>query len=159
MGPPFASPFQPAPESSSAPDRQPAEHVTVLLVEDNSTDVLVIREVLERCGLKFVLQVAPTGQDALPYLEGRVGERPTLVLLDLNVPKITGIELLEIIRSNHSCERIPVIIITSSHAESDRAAAQRLGANAYFRKPADLDAYQELAELVKGVTRAAQELE
>jgi CheY-like chemotaxis protein len=127
-------------------------------VEDNSTDVLVILEVLEQSALNFRVDVARNGLDALVYLEraARDGSapHPSLVLLDLNVPKITGIELLQMMRTNSYCGGVPVIIITSSRADSDRAAAQRLGANAYFQKPVDLDAYQQLAEIVKGITEA-----
>jgi two-component system, chemotaxis family, response regulator Rcp1 len=124
-------------------------------VEDNSTDLFVIRQVLLGCGSNFHVEVARNGQDALSHLEdlARPGpaSAPALVLLDLNVPKITGIELLQFIRANAYFGELPVIIVTSSNAESDRTAAERLGANGYFHKPADLDAYQELAGLVKNV--------
>lgn len=76
---------------------------------------------------------------------------PALVLLDLNLPKVTGIEVLRALRSSSRCSRIPVIVVTSSAAETDRYAAQQLGAEGYFQKPTELTAYMELAELIKRV--------
>ncbi len=136
------------------PQSQPAVHPTVLLVEDNSTDLFVIREVLDGCGLNFRVEVARNGQDALAYLEQVACSPvvcPVLVLLDLNVPKVTGIELLQTIRTNSCFGHLPVIVVTSSNADSDRTAAERLGADGYFHKPADLAAYQELAKLIRSV--------
>ena len=125
------------------------------MVEDNPTDVFVIRQILLGCGLNLRVEVARNGQEALVYLEGLSGSRPAmataLVLLDLNVPKVTGIELLQFIRTKSCLRQMPVIVVTSSNAESDRTAAERLGADGYFPKPADLNAYQRLAALVRDV--------
>ena len=129
----------------------------MLLVEDNPTDVFVIKELVEGCGLNLRLHVAGDGQDALSYLQEVAGDEsspcPALVLLDLNVPKVPGIELLRRIRCGPRCHRTPVIVVTSSCAEGDRAAAERLGAEAYFQKPDDLAAYTELAQLIKRTLR------
>jgi len=138
---------QSSPDSRTNP-RPP----TVLLVEDNEMDVFVIREVLDRCGLSFGLQVAVDGQDALQYLHSLAEDEkspcPALVLLDLNLPKVSGIEVLMQLRSASQCDRTRVIVISSSDSESDREAAERLGADAYFRKPAALTAYMELAHVI-----------
>jgi CheY-like chemotaxis protein len=128
----------------------------VLLVEDNPTDVFVVREVLKRSGLNVRLRVASNGQEALSYLQEPCaaddrGSCPSLVLLDLNLPKVPGIEVLKNLRAGSRCECIPVIILTSSAAEADRNAAQRLGAEAYFQKPDDLNEYDALARIVKHV--------
>ncbi len=124
----------------------------MLLVEDNPTDVFVIAEVLEKCGPSLRLHVASDGQDALNYLQqvarDESTECPALVLLDLNVPKVPGVEVLRQLRSGSRCRRTPVIVVTSSTADGDRAAAQSLGAEAYFPKPNDLAAYAELGQLV-----------
>jgi two-component system response regulator len=107
---------------------------------------------LQECGLDLDLHVASDGQDALQYLEAVAGDDsapcPALVLLDLNLPKVGGTEVLSRLRSG-PCKRTPVIIVTSSGATADRAVAQRLGADAYFEKPADLRSYKELANLVR----------
>jgi CheY-like chemotaxis protein len=128
---------------------------TVLLVEDNATDIFIIREVFERSGLNLRLRISRDGREALQYLqdleEDQSSTCPVLVLMDLNVPKVEGIEVLRQLRHGSRCKRTPVIVVTSSSAERDRAAAQRLGAEAYFQKPTDLTAYMELAQLIKSV--------
>lgn len=133
----------------------------MLLVEDNSTDVFVISEAIEASGLDLDLRVASDGQDALRYLQNLTRSEetpcPALVLLDLNLPKVSGIEVLRHLRNNSRCERTPVIVITSSMVEADRAAVERLGAEGYFHKPRSLEAYMELARLMNQVLRAAGE--
>jgi CheY-like chemotaxis protein len=134
----------------------------VLLVEDNPTDVFVIKEAIERSGLDLNLRVARNGQEALHYLQDLArAEKPScpaLVLLDLNLPKVGGIEVLRKLRSSSPCSRTPVIVVTSSTAEADRAAVRRLGAEAYFQKPTSLAAYMELGEVVKRILRSAREV-
>jgi CheY-like chemotaxis protein len=133
----------------------------VLLVEDNPTDVFVIKEALERSGLDLNLRVASNGEEALRYLQGLAGSEkpscPALVLLDLNLPKVGGIEVLRHLRGNSPCSSTPVIVVTSSTAETDRTAVRRLGAEAYFEKPTSLAAYMELGEVVKRILRAAED--
>lgn len=125
-----------------------------MLIEDNPTDVFVIREVLKESGLRVQLQTADNGQEALLLLEETDDEEfrcPTLVLLDLNLPRISGLEVLRRLRSGERCRETPVIVVTSSSAEEDRLATQRLGINAYFEKPANLASYRELAEVIRKV--------
>ena len=105
-----------------------------MLVDDNPTDVFVIREVIEECGLNLRLRTASDGQDALRYLQDAAGGNcPALILLDLNLPKIPGVEILRQLRYDSPCNKTPVIVVTSSTAESDRTAVERLGAQAYFQ--------------------------
>jgi CheY-like chemotaxis protein len=128
----------------------------VLLVEDNPTDAFVIKEAIEKSGLNLKLRIARDGREALLYLqdlERSENPCPALVLLDLNLPNVAGIEVLRHLRSNSPCSRTPVIVVTSSIHEADRAAVQRLGAEAYFHKPTSLSAYMELAQVVKRVLR------
>jgi CheY-like chemotaxis protein len=129
----------------------------VLLVEDNPTDVFVIKEAIKRSGLDLNLHIATNGEEALLYLRDLARSEkpscPALVLLDLNLPKVGGIEVLHHLRSSSPCSRTPVIVVTSSTAEADRAAVRRLGAEAYFEKPTSLTAYMELAEIVKRILR------
>ncbi len=129
--------------------------VTILLVEDNEADIFVIREVLGKCGFAFDLHSARDGEDALLYLKQIAGNGnrscPDLLLLDLNVPKIPGIEVLRQLRGSLDCRRTPVVIVTSSDSEIDRRAVEALGVEAYFRKPSDLTAYLDLASVIKKV--------
>jgi chemotaxis family two-component system response regulator Rcp1 len=141
----------------------------VLLVEDNPTDVYVIKHVLQSCGLDLDLRIACDGQEALLYLGelAKSGELATseelatsktssglaLVLLDLNTPKVEGIEVLRHLRSSSLFARTPVIIVTSSTAAVDRAAVEHLKAEAYFQKPRTLAAYMHLGALVKQFLR------
>ncbi len=126
----------------------------MLIVEDNGTDVFVIKRVLQECGLDQDVRVATDGQQALLYLrslaEDPAAPTPALVLLDLNVPKVSGIEVLRELRAGR-WRRTPVIVVTSSVSERDRRAAQALGAEAYFQKPDDLTAYMELADVIKDI--------
>ena len=129
----------------------------MLLVEDNPTDVYVIKHVLQSCGLDLDLQIAHDGQEALHYL-GEAAKSETssclaLVLLDLNTPKVEGIEVLRHLRSSPLFARTPVIIVTSSTAAVDRAAVEHLKAEAYFQKPRTLAAYMHLGALVKQFLR------
>jgi len=141
--------------SRPEPQNSASARSIVLLVEDNPTDILVISEVLKGCGLHSSLRIARDGQTAVKYLRDVMADNaapcPMLVLLDLNIPKISGIEVLRELRAGSRCNRTPVIIVTSSSAETDRAAARELGADAYFRKPVDLAAYMELANLIRAV--------
>ena len=128
---------------------------TVLLVEDNPTDVFVIKEVMKRTGLNVRLHVLNNGEEAMRYLDEHAGTEspdcPALIILDLNLPRLTGVEILRRLRTAEPCDRTPVIIVTSSTAERDRNAVQQLGAEGYFQKPNDLSAYIELGKLVKRV--------
>ncbi len=123
-----------------------------MLVEDNETDVFVIKEVLEHCDLNCRLHVARDGQEALLYLkdaaEGEKSACPDLILLDLNLPKVSGIEVLKHLRASSRCARTPVIIVSSSQSRADRDAVQKVGMEAYFRKPTDLVSYLELVHVI-----------
>jgi CheY-like chemotaxis protein len=133
------------------------ESSPVLLVEDNPTDVYVIRRILEESHLNLRIDIVRDGQEALRYFDNLARDEsspcPAVVLLDLNIPKVDGFEVLRKIRSTSRCVRTPVIIVTSSNAQEDRNTAEQLKADAYFKKPADLRAYMELGRLVRGLLR------
>lgn len=156
---PSASQFRPDPRQDQAKRSQPAKSDvrTVLLVEDNPTDVFVVKEVLAGSGLKLELHVEKDGREAIRYLDEMNQDQsqqvPALVLLDLNVPKVSGIEVLRQLRQSSRAKETPVIVVTSSSADVDRLAVEQLGANAYFLKPASLSAYLELTKLVKSILK------
>ena len=112
-------------------------------------------------GLNLQLRIATNGQEALRYLQDLAASRkpscPALVLLDLNLPKVDGFAVLRHIRTNSPCTRTPVVVVSSSTAESDREAVRRLGADEYFQKPTDLSAYMQLTEVVRRILGPAEE--
>jgi CheY-like chemotaxis protein len=117
--------------------------VTILLVEDNPDD-----EALTKLALNFgtpaTLEVARDGQEALDYLFNDANDVPRLVLLDLDLPGVGGLELLRRIREHERTSLTPVVILTASNAPDDVAAGYRHGANSYVRKPVDFDQFAEL---------------
>jgi CheY-like chemotaxis protein len=125
----------------------------ILLVEDNAPDVYLVNEVLRHCGFDYQLHVSADGAQALAFLENLETDTGcpdvALILLDLNLPKIPGIQVLERIRQSRRCEAVPVVILTSSDSPADLAAIHRLSATAYFRKPADVAAYMQLTEVIQ----------
>jgi CheY-like chemotaxis protein len=129
----------------TAADLMP-DRVTILLVEDNPDDAALTKLALR--GLAANLEVARDGEEALDYLFSDVHDLPRLVLLDLRLPTIDGLEVVRRIRENERTCLIPVVILTSSSAPSDVATGYRSGANSYVRKPVDFDRFAELIHQV-----------
>jgi two-component system response regulator len=122
-----------------------AEPIEILLVEDSPSDVDLTREALEDTKVHNNLSVVGDGVEALAFLR-REGEfvnapHPDLILLDLNLPKKGGREVLSEIKSDPILRRIPVVVLTTSEAEQDIIESYNLHANCYVRKPVDLDAF------------------
>lgn len=125
---------------------------TILLVEDNPQDEMLILRALRKVNLANDVQVVRDGQQALDYLfrEGEFGARggsdlPTVVLLDINLPRVSGLDVLSRLRANESTRLLPVVILTSSDEERDRLRSYESGANSFVRKPLD---FAEFAETV-----------
>ncbi len=121
--------------------------IDILLVEDDPGDELITREAFEHNKLKNNLHVAHDGEEGLNFLYRRDGfedaPRPELILLDLNLPKYDGRQLLEKIKSDPDLARIPVVVLTTSSAEVDILRSYNLHANAYVTKPVDLDQFMK----------------
>ena len=122
-----------------------ARQIEVLLVEDDPGDVLMTREAFEDHKVQNQLHVVNDGVEAMAFLR-REGEhadapRPDLVLLDLNLPRRNGREVLLDVKSDPELRRIPIVILTTSEAEEDVIAAYDLHANAYVRKPVDFEQF------------------
>ena len=119
--------------------------VDILLVEDNPGDVRLTREALKESKVLNTLAVAVDGVEALAYLrrKGRfaAAARPDLILLDLNLPRMNGRELLAVIKADAELRRIPVVILTTSAAEQDILNTYDLHANCYITKPVDLEQF------------------
>jgi CheY-like chemotaxis protein len=126
---------------------------TILLVEDNPSDIELTKRALGKSHIANELVVAEDGQEALDYLFGErayagrdVTQLPALVLLDLKLPKVDGLEVLQQIRANQQTRRLPVVVLTCSKEEQDLAASYDLGVNSYIRKPID---FAQLAQAIQ----------
>jgi two-component system, chemotaxis family, response regulator Rcp1 len=143
-------PFDKEPDAEE-PDKQPVR-ISVLLVEDNPSDIHVISKALRASGISFDLEVASDGEQALSRLSKSVvsGNRqaPAIILLDWNLPRVSGSDVLAYVRRNETLRNIPVVVVTSTNSTADLKEMSKLGANAHFRKPTDLDAYLELKTIV-----------
>jgi CheY-like chemotaxis protein len=124
----------------------------ILMVEDDPKDVELSLEALEDYNLANEVVVARDGEEALDYLfcrgkfENRSSENPAVLLLDLKLPKVDGLEVLQQIKSDEKLRMIPVVVLTSSHEEKDMVASYRLGVNAYVVKPVD---FHEFVNAIK----------
>ncbi len=138
--------------------------IHVLLIEDDPGDELITREAFEHNKIKNTLHVARDGEEGLDFLYQRGAyegvPRPDLVLLDLNLPKDDGRQLLEQIKSDPELSHIPVVVLTTSSAEEDILRSYKLHANAYVTKPVDLDqfmnAVRQIDEFFVQVVRLPQ---
>ena len=121
----------------------------ILLAEDNADDVALTQRALKKANIANELAVVSDGQEALDYLfsegkyEGQTLPTPCLVLLDLNMPKVNGLEVLEAIRADERTRLTPIVILTTSKEERDLVEGYRLGANSYIRKPVDFAQFAE----------------
>ena len=134
----------------------------VLLVEDDPGDVLMITEALERSSVPPVLRVAGDGQEALDYIR-RAGQhagavRPDLILLDLNMPRMDGREFLTRIKADPQLRAVPVVVLTTSDAESDVRASYLGRASAFVTKPLDLDALETVVDQISSFYTATSTL-
>jgi DNA-binding response OmpR family regulator len=132
----------------------------ILLAEDNEGDVFLVRRALEKKGFKHELVVKHNGEEALAWLDSHSGERnrdtaPELILLDLNLPRVDGAQVLLHVRKSDTFSCTPVIVLTSSDSPKDRQMALELGANIYFRKPTDLASFMDLGRIVAELMKLA----
>lgn len=125
--------------------RTNVKDIEILLVEDNPGDVRLTKEALKDCKMRNTLYVVEDGEEALSFLhkEGKYADapHPDLILLDLNLPKKNGKEVLFEIKENPTLKRIPVVILTTSKAEEDILKTYDLHANCYITKPVDFDQF------------------
>jgi CheY-like chemotaxis protein len=124
------------------------QQVEILLVEDNEDDIVIIQEVFADMRLATLINVVRDGEEALAYLRRKgkykVARMPDLVLLDINMPKKNGFEVLEEMKKDRRLQLLPVIILTTSHREEDVVRAYAKGACSYIHKLVDLDQFKQL---------------
>ena len=129
------------------------KQITILLVEDNPGDARLTQEALKDGNYRMKVHHVKDGVEALALLQK--GEqyanvpRPDLILLDLNMPRMNGLELLEKVKGDKSLKQIPVIILTISEAEEDISRAYDLNANCYINKPVDLGQFTDVAKTIE----------
>ena len=131
-----------------------SQPLNILLIEDNPGDADLVAETLEQSRLRLDIAVAVDGAQALarllrepPY---EAAPRPDLILLDLNLPKLGGREVLARIKVEPELKEIPVVVLTSSDAEHDIVKSYQLGANCYVTKPVGLVAFQSIVQAIEG---------
>jgi two-component system, response regulator len=125
--------------------------VEILLVEDNSSDAMLTTRALEKCKLANCIHLVRDGEEALDFLfrRGKFASRspdtvPQLVLLDLKLPKVDGIEVLRELKGDARTRSIPVVVLTTSKEERDLIQTYELGANSYIQKPVNFSEFQEV---------------
>ncbi len=120
---------------------RPNDHPVILLVEDNRDDELLTVRALKACHVKNQLVVARDGVEAIDQLLDATKPLPRLVLLDLKLPRVDGLEVLRRVRAEARTRLVPVVVLTSSDETSDIQRSYELGANSYIRKPVDFDQF------------------
>jgi CheY-like chemotaxis protein len=132
-----------------------SEHAIILLADDNGEDVTLTQRALRTAGLGNKVHVVGTGQEVIEYLTGALHARtlgasiPLLILLDLDLPDLTGFEVLEWIRTKKALHGVPVVVYTGSIKASHASRAKQLGANSYWVKPSSFKNLVTLMELLK----------
>jgi two-component system response regulator len=125
----------------------------ILLAEDNPADVYLIREALREHGVDCMLHVASDGKDVLRIISlersHAEAQRLSLIILDLNLPRHDGVEILQRLRETPELAHVPVVVLTSSDSPRDRLVASQLGATCYLRKPSSLEQFLSLGAVFK----------
>jgi CheY-like chemotaxis protein len=133
--------------------KQNFEPVEILLVEDNPGDTRLTIEALKESKINNTLNTVEDGDQALKYLRQESpydkARRPDLILLDLDLPNMSGRELLEIVKNDKELRRIPIVILTISESDADVLQSYDMQANAYVRKPIDLDQFVRVVQSIE----------
>jgi chemotaxis family two-component system response regulator Rcp1 len=127
------------------------QHIHILLVDDNEGDILLTREALDDARIVNKISIAYDGQEAIRFLKKQPAgkDTPDLILLDINLPKMNGTEVLAFIKNDPDLKRIPVIMLTTSSAEKDILFAYDNHANCYITKPVDLDRFMNVVRTIE----------
>jgi CheY-like chemotaxis protein len=124
----------------------------ILLVEDNEADVYMLRRALQNAGLRFDLTVIDNGADALRFVRTlSANQRPDIAVLDLNLPRNGGIEVLAALRATRQLVQIPVAVVTSSQSPEERTRAEALRVSKFILKPAELDGMLQIGSEIKDI--------
>ncbi|NTW50765.1 MAG: response regulator [Chlorobiales bacterium] len=118
----------------------------ILLVEDDRIDAMTVSRAMKELNVKNRLDVVSNGEEALKYLNEKGRESPALILLDINMPKMNGIEFMRAVKDNPQLKRIPIVVLTTSREEQDRMQCFDLGVSGYMVKPVD---YMQFVETMR----------
>ncbi len=121
----------------------------ILLVEDDEVDVMTVKRAAKIIKIKNPIHHAGDGEAALEYLEENEGKIPCIIILDINMPRMNGIEFLKIIKEDDRFKRIPVIVLTTSKEQQDRYETFNLSVAGYMLKPVDYDQFVEIMDTIK----------
>lgn len=120
----------------------------ILLVEDDQVDAMTVRRALKELHVANRLEHVENGEEALAYLRDAGKERPCIVLLDLNMPIMSGSEFLQIVKRDATMRRIPVVVLTTSEEQKDKLESFNLGVAGYMKKPVD---YRQFVEMIRSI--------
>lgn len=150
----FAGEFTDQPAESSAAATAPSR-AQVLIIEDNRADVFLVERAVEFYNVPANMRVLEDGEQAIRYIDSLEADPqaplPALLLLDLNLPKRPGTDVLKRLRAGDRCRAIPVIVLTSSDSADDRRMASQYGASRYFRKPTSYDEFLKIGQVMNEV--------
>lgn len=121
----------------------------VLLVEDDSVDAMTVRRAIKETNVANSLIHTLNGEEALEYLREGVNKKPCIILLDLNMPRMNGIEFLKIVKADDKLKKIPIVVLTTSQEEQDKVESFKLGVAGYMIKCID---YKEFVEIIKTIS-------
>mgnify|MGYP006293448697 CR=1 FL=1 len=128
-------------------------HFNILLVEDNEGDILLTREAFEEAEIPVIINVVKNGEHAIQFLNKREKfidvSTPDLILLDINIPKMDGFEVLKYIKEHEHYRKIPVIMLTTSSSREDVMKSYKYHANSFISKPMDMDEFWEVIESIE----------
>ncbi|MBT4398093.1 MAG: response regulator [Candidatus Cloacimonetes bacterium] len=122
--------------------------ISILLAEDDKVDAMTVKRALRDINVTNPLIIVENGEEALAFLRDVSNQKPGLILLDLNMPKMNGIEFLEIAKKEEDIKRIPVVVLTTSQEDKDKMDSFNLGVAGYMIKPVD---YMQFVEVVKTI--------
>jgi CheY-like chemotaxis protein len=120
----------------------------ILLVEDDLVDQMTVKRSLKELNVSNRLVIANNGEEALFYLNDEKYQKPAIILLDINMPRMNGLEFLEIVKNDDELKKVPVIVLSTSKADSDRIDSFNLGVAGYMVKPVD---YKKFVDVIKTI--------
>lgn len=120
----------------------------ILLVEDDTVDAMAVKKAFQHLRIKNKVAHVTNGEEALDYLRNKDNPRPQIILLDLNMPRMSGIEFMKIAKADDVLKRIPVIVLTTSQADQDRIETFKLGVAGYIMKPMDHSAFIDMMDKI-----------